>query len=276
MSRMPHEHITGPETTRHQGMYTEVPAAHDDRPGERFVTVFGYRVYDDDCANIPIEGPPRTVSTISPNSYGMATRDPVFRQALQNADYLVLDGVYFGLAGLLLLGQKTRINNGPTVFARLLKRLNDSHARVFFLGSTEETLRKIQHRLARDYPNLAVAWYSPPYKPAFSTQDNLAMVTAINRFRPDAVFVGMTAPKQEKWSYEHRDRLETSLIVSVGGVFDWYAGNEAEISPIWWQLHLGWLIRTIRRPEILKRYPNIGIFFRDLLLALVRLKPVDP
>lgn len=257
-------------------MSTEVFPTRHEGANERFITTFGYRVYNDDCGHIPIQGRPRTVSTISPNSYGMATRDPAFREALQNADYLVLDGVYFGLGALLLQGRKTRINNGPTVFATLLERLDRMQARVFFLGSTEETLQKIQARLERECPNITAAWYSPPFKPEFSAEDNAAMVAAINGFRPHAVFIGMTAPKQEKWAYAHRDRLDTCLIASVGAVFDWYAGNEAEISPIWWKLHMGWLIRTIRRPEILRRYPNIGIYFWHLLLALARLKPVNP
>jgi N-acetylglucosaminyldiphosphoundecaprenol N-acetyl-beta-D-mannosaminyltransferase len=243
---------------------------------DKTVSVFGYKVFDDDCSAIPIRGPARVVNTISPNSYGMATRDEVFRTALQKSDFLVLDGVYFGLAGILLLGRKTRINNGPTVFHSLLRRLNDIEGRAFFLGSSEGTLQKIQTRSKRDWPKITVSCYSPPFKPVFSEQDNDAMVAAINTFRPDVVFVGMTAPKQEKWSYQHRTRLETGLIVSVGAVFDWYAGNEREIAPIWWRLHLGWLIRTVRRPEILKRYPNVGIFFWHLFLAILRLKPINP
>lgn len=258
-------------------MSTDVLTDNRQRPAdERFVAAFGYRVFDEDCANIPLDGPARTISTISPNSYGIATRDAEFRAALQNADYLVLDGVYFGLAALLLEGRKTRINNGPTVFASLLQRLNERSARVFFLGSTDGTLGKIRERLARECPHLSVECYSPPFKPEFTAEDERAMAEAINTFRPHAVFVGMTAPKQEKWAHRHRGRLDTSLIVSVGGVFDWYAGNEAEISPLWWKLHMGWLIRTIRRPEILKRYPNIGIYFWHLLLAVLRVKRVNP
>jgi N-acetylglucosaminyldiphosphoundecaprenol N-acetyl-beta-D-mannosaminyltransferase len=253
-----------------------LPARDQGPPRHRFVTTFGYRVLDEDCDNIPLDGPPRTVATISPNSYGLATRDPEFRAALQNADYLVLDGVYFGLAALLLQRRKTCINNGPKVFASLIRRLNERGGRVFFLGSTEETLAKIRARLARECPNLVVECYSPPFKPAFSEEDESAMAAAINAFCPDVVFVGMTAPKQEKWAHRNRGRLDTSLIVSVGAVFDWYAGNEAEIAPIWWKLHLGWLIRTIRRPEILKRYPSIGIYFWHLMLALLRLKKVNP
>jgi N-acetylglucosaminyldiphosphoundecaprenol N-acetyl-beta-D-mannosaminyltransferase len=60
--------------------------------------------------------------------------------------------------------------------------------------------------------------------------------------------------------------------VSIGGVFDWYAGTEPEVAPIWWKLKLVWLVRTIRRPELLKRYPNIAIFVWHLLLVMMKLK----
>jgi N-acetylglucosaminyldiphosphoundecaprenol N-acetyl-beta-D-mannosaminyltransferase len=82
----------------------------------------------------------------------------------------------------------------------------------------------------------------------------------------------MTCPKQEKWAYEHKAKVNAGLICCIGAVFDWYAGNEKTIAPIWWKLRLGWLIRTINRPEILKRYPNIGVFFWHLLLAIIGIK----
>ena len=96
----------------------------------------------------------------------------------------------------------------------------------------------------------------------------------MNSFQPDIVFVGMTCPKQEKWSYDIKDELNTRLICSVGAVFDWYAGNLKEIKPIWWKLRLAWLKRTFDRPEILKRYPNIFIFFWYLFLVLVGFKKI--
>jgi len=82
----------------------------------------------------------------------------------------------------------------------------------------------------------------------------------------------MTCPKQEKWAYQNKTKLKTKLICCVGAVFDWYAGNQNEIHPLWWKLRLAWLKRTIDRPEILKRYPNIGIFFLHLFFAIIGIK----
>jgi N-acetylglucosaminyldiphosphoundecaprenol N-acetyl-beta-D-mannosaminyltransferase len=74
------------------------------------------------------------------------------------------------------------------------------------------------------------------------------MVKMINDARPDVLWVGMTAPKQEKWIYENRERLRIPFISAVGAVFDFYAGT-AKRSPIIWQnLGLEWLYRFLREP----------------------------
>jgi N-acetylglucosaminyldiphosphoundecaprenol N-acetyl-beta-D-mannosaminyltransferase len=150
--------------------------------------------------------------------------------------------------------------------------MNSESGRVFFLGSNSVTLEKIRNRLQSEYKNITSEFLSPPFKSAFSTEDNNFMVEAINNFKPDIVFVGMTCPKQEKWAHQNKYKLDTKLICSIGAVFDWYAGNQKEINPLWWKFRLGWLKRTIDRPEILNRYPNIGIFFWHLILSVLRLK----
>jgi len=152
--------------------------------------------------------------------------------------------------------------------------MSSKGGKIFFMGSTNEVLEKMKLQAAQDYPDMEVAYHSPPYKPEFNKEDNQEIIDKINTFRPDIVFVGMTCPKQEKWSYGIKHELNTKLICSVGAVFDWYAGDSKEIKPIWWKLRLAWLKRTIDRPEILKRYPNIFIFFWHLLLVFFRIKKI--
>src|SRR5258705_1032649 len=101
--------------------------------------VLGYPVYNDTLDAIPISTPCRTVLTISPNSYGIATRDPLFREALKKADYLLLDGVYFALGSILRGNGGIRINNGPTAVPHLLPALSGTRGRVFFLRATDAT-----------------------------------------------------------------------------------------------------------------------------------------
>jgi N-acetylglucosaminyldiphosphoundecaprenol N-acetyl-beta-D-mannosaminyltransferase len=243
----------------------------------KFIHTAGYTVYSDDLEKIPIDSATcLAINTISPNSYGIATRDEVFREALQKTDFLVLDGVYFAVASMLLQGKNIKRNQGPDVFYHFMKRANDDRKRVFFLGSSPQTLKLIKRRAAFLYPQINVETYSPPYKPEFSEEDNEMMLLAVNKFKPDIVFVGMTCPKQEKWTMAHKAKLNASLIISIGNVFDWFAGTQKEIAPIWFKLRIGWLVRIFYRPEVFRR--NIGnqmLFFWHVLLMFLKLKNND-
>ncbi|WP_237488255.1 WecB/TagA/CpsF family glycosyltransferase [Hufsiella ginkgonis] len=223
---------------------------------------------------IPVKGVRcRVINTISPNSYGIATKDREFKKALQTSDYLVLDGVYFAIAPILLQGKNIPRNQGPDVFDHFINELNRTGGKAFFLGSSEKTLSLIKERAAREYPDIEVETYSPPFKPEFSEADNAAMVEAIQAFKPDILFVGMTCPKQEKWSIQHRESLPPCLTICIGNVFDWFAGTQKVIHPFWFKIRLGWFIRIFHRPEVFRR--NIGNqmkFFSDVLLIFLRLK----
>ena len=162
--------------------------------------------------------------------------------------------------------------SGTDCFYHFLDRANKIKGRVFFLGSGIDTLEKIEKRSKTEYPSINTAVYSPPFKDVFSTEDNEKMINAINKFKPDILFVAMTAPKQEKWAYFNKEKVDAKIICTVGNVFDWYAGNQKQPEKIWVKLGLEWFIRTIRRPEILKRYPNVLYFFWILFLNIIRVR----
>lgn len=240
----------------------------------QFINSLGFKVFNDKLENIPlVSSKPKVINTISPNSYGISLSDEEFKNALKETDYLVLDGVYFALSSILTQGKNIKKNQGPEVFNHFIKRLNRHKGKVFFLGSSNETLTKIHERITKEYPDITFCSYSPPFVKEFSEEDDRKMIDNINEFEPDVVFIGMTCPKQEKWAIKYRDELNVSLIICIGNVFDWYSGNQKQIHPIWFSLRLGWLIRIFLRPEIFRR--NIGnqlSFFFDLLLILIKIK----
>ncbi len=131
--------------------------------------------------------------------------------------------------------------------------------KVMFMGSSESVLAKIRQRAADSFPNVEVITYSPPYKPEFSKEDNEAIIKAINEANPDLLWIGMTAPKQEKWAYEHWDELNIHCHVgTIGAVFDFFAGT-AKRAPLWWQRHsLEWLYRLLKEPRRMWRRYLIG------------------
>ena len=130
---------------------------------------------------------------------------------------------------------------------------------VMFMGSSQKVLDLIVKRAAEVYPHLKVVTYSPPYKPEFSDEDNKAIIDAINAANPDLLWIGMTAPKQEKWTYSHWNELNIHCHVgTIGAVFDFFAGT-VERAPIWWQEHgLEWLCRLIKEPKRMWRRYIIG------------------
>ena len=131
--------------------------------------------------------------------------------------------------------------------------------RVMFLGASNKVLSLIRERAAVDYPNLEVVTYSPPFKPEFSDEDNMAMIQAINKANPDLLWIGMTAPKQEKWTFQHWKELDIHCHVgTIGAVFDFYAGT-VERAPLWWQKHsMEWLYRLLFEPKRMWRRYVIG------------------
>jgi N-acetylglucosaminyldiphosphoundecaprenol N-acetyl-beta-D-mannosaminyltransferase len=191
----------------------------------------------------------------NPHSLEVARRDPHFAQAIGEADFVVPDGVGIVLASRLLGGIIRQRITGTDLFRAINARLDavGGH-RCYFLGSTPQNLESIRRRMAVEYPGVEVAGcFSPPFKPAFGEQENREMVAAVNAARPDVLWVGLTAPKQETWVWAHRGELDAKLIGPVGAVFDFFTGNVPR-SPPWFLVHgLEWLPRLLRQPGRLWR-----------------------
>jgi N-acetylglucosaminyldiphosphoundecaprenol N-acetyl-beta-D-mannosaminyltransferase len=216
------------------------------------------------------------INTISPNSYGLAVKNPAVKEALQKSNALILDGLYFGLISVFKNGIKINRIAGWGAFVFYSKLLNEENGKVFFLGSTQETLAKIAVRYKNEYPHVSIDFYSPPFKSEFSREDNLLMHNRINSFKPNVLFIGMTAPKQEVWAYKNKHLLDVNIICSIGNVFDWYARNSKRPGVFWQKIGLEWFARIFYRPEIFKRnIVNQLTFFWHLFLDVTRIKKRD-
>lgn len=238
--------------------------------------VLGYEVFSDSLEVIPPDVKKVLINTFSPNSYGLAVSDKDMESALKNTDVLVMDGMGIAIGSLLLHGKNIRKIAGQDCFDFFLEEANKQGWKVFFLGSSPATLEKITKRVSAEYPAVDCESYSPPFKTHFSDEDNVQMINAINAFRPDVLFIGLTAPKQEKWAYANRDKVNARIISTVGNVFDWYAGNSQRPARIWIKLRLEWFVRIFMRPEILKRNTgNQMVFLKDLFLHILYFKRIN-
>lgn len=211
------------------------------------------------------------INTINAHSFNTAKKDQLFADALTNGDVLIPDGVSIVKACKWIKAKsqpKERIA-GWDLFSFEMEKLeieseklrtkSEKSKIVMFMGSSQKVLDLIVKRAAEVYPHLKVVTYSPPYKPEFSDKDNKAIIDAINAANPDLLWIGMTAPKQEKWTYSHWNELNIHCHVgTIGAVFDFFAGT-VERAPIWWQEHgLEWLYRLMKEPKRMWRRYIIG------------------
>ena len=222
-----------------------------------------------DLASLP-EGK-LLINTVNAHSFNTAKKDQLFADALTNGDVLIPDGVSIVKACKWIKTKsqpKERIAGWDLFFFEMNKAeklgvKNEEQGAdkpvVMFMGSSQKVLDLIVKRAAVDYPHLKVVTYSPPYKPEFSDEDNKAIIDVINAANPDLLWIGMTAPKQEKWTYSHWNELNIHCHVgTIGAVFDFFAGT-VERAPIWWQEHgLEWLYRLIKEPKRMWRRYIIG------------------
>ena len=162
-------------------------------------------------------------------------------------------------APLSSVGQSRGFKNmkritGPSLMEEIFKISASKRYRHYFYGSTEETIEKLCSALTERYPGIQIAGaYSPPFRPITKEEDK-AIVEKINKTKSDFVWVGLGAPKQEKWMAAHQGCIH-GLMIGVGAGFDYHAGN-IERAPEWMQKsNLEWLYRLIQDPKrLFRRY----------------------
>lgn len=231
----------------------------------------GYNIYSDDLEKITIDHK-LIISTINPYSYLLAEKDKIFKEALLNSDIILPDGVGIVWATRYLKNKKIKKIAGYDLFIHLMHLLEKKNGSCFFFGSTEETLSKIKKKSTKEYPSVKVDYHSPPFKEQFSDKEDREFADIINSFNPDVLFVGITAPKQEKWVFKNKDKLNVPIIVSIGAVFDFYAGNVIRPSQFWISIGLEWLVRFLQEPKRLFKRNLYSILFVIKILKAKFLK----
>lgn len=191
----------------------------------------------------------------------MAYRDEEYRR-IQNGSAINLpDGKPLSITqrryGYAMAGRVPGPDLMPLIFAISEKK----GYRQYFYGSKQETLERLIANLKKNFPNLQIAgYYSPPFRPLTSDED-LQIINEINETKPDFIWVGLGAPKQEKWMAQHHGKV-TGVMVGVGAGFDFHAGT-VKRAPKWMQeTCLEWFYRMLQDPKrLLPRYLDTNISF---------------
>jgi len=145
----------------------------------------------------------------------------------------------------------------------------------FFLGGKEEVLTDLVSAMQSRFPGVdIVGWHSPPFRP-LSDEEDAQLVELINQHQPDFLWVGLGAPKQEKWIAAHLAKIKAPVQIGVGAAFDFHSGHVLR-APLWMQKSgLEWLYRMLQDRRLIKRYCAtnpvfLALFFRDFIVVSFR------
>lgn len=194
------------------------------------------------------------INTINAHSFVVAKNDQSFKKALTKSDILLPDGEGIVLMVKQLKNEKIKKIAGADIHDYLLDISQKENLRCFYMGSSQNTLNLMEEKLKSMYDNVVFGFFSPPFKSEFSSQDNQSMIDTINAFQPNILFVGMTAPKQEKWVFNNKERINANVICSIGAVFDFISETKKR-APQWLiDSKLEWFYRSFTAWRLTKRY----------------------
>jgi N-acetylglucosaminyldiphosphoundecaprenol N-acetyl-beta-D-mannosaminyltransferase len=201
------------------------------------------------------------VSITNSESLYHATRIPSHFNYINEATFSCCDGIAVVLAGKML-GYKIPRLHGPDLMLKCCEFGVDRGWRHFFYGGKNGVPEKLSKNLTKKYPGLITAdVYSPPFRPLTEKEDE-AIISRINKVRPDILWVGLGLIKQEKWISEHLGKINVPWMIGVGAAFDFHAGAIKRAPKFFRDFGLEWLYRLAFEPRMLIRnfYSSL-IFF---------------
>lgn len=194
-----------------------------------------------------------------------AFRDPRY-QSVQNGGAMALpDGKPLSFVSRRRGYYSAQRVAGPDLMPEIFAMSLEKGYRHFFFGSREHTLKLLREKLEREYPGLIIAgMFAPPYYTCIDDippEEDEEAIRIINESKPDFIWVGLGAPKQEIWMANHKGKLN-GVMIGVGAGFDFYTGT-IKRAPRWMQeAYLEWLYRLIQDPErLMKRYVSTNVAF---------------
>ena len=198
-----------------------------------------------------ISGRDRSHYIVATGMHGVmeATRDPEFKLILNSADLFVPDGISLILVARLKGVSLKRRVTGTDLMLEFLERSNEKGYKNFFYGDTDETLSALRSKLAERFPTLQISGtYSPPFR-ELTPEEEEAEIKLINQSGADVLWVGLGLPKQERWIYEHMDKLDVPVMIGVGAAFKFAAGTVRR-APSWMgNLGFEWTWRFVQEPK---------------------------
>jgi N-acetylglucosaminyldiphosphoundecaprenol N-acetyl-beta-D-mannosaminyltransferase len=194
------------------------------------------------------------VSSLNPEILVQAYHNPQFREILNTSNIKLTDGVGITIAGKILNVPVGERLPGVELMESLIKYADHQSLKVLIIGGSGTVSEQLATSLQKDYPHAEFkGTYGYKNMNDAHPQEELEVNQLIGRFKPDMVFVAFGAPKQEKWIFDHKEQLQNSVAICVGGAVDFISGNVPRAPEIIQNIGMEWLFRLIVQPWRWKR-----------------------
>jgi len=201
-------------------------------------------------------GQKESVSFINADCLNITRRDDEYLNILKSQDIVLPDGAGINIA-CRVMGERLVANlNGTDLIPELWEIAPQKGYRFFLLGAAPGVTDRMKAKLEETYPGIEVVGVQPGYFDHETESDQV--IEKINATKPNVVLVAFGAPVQEKWIHKHKSKVDSNLIIGVGGLFDFYSGDKKR-APMWMRkLGMEWMYRLYLEPGRLWRRYIVG------------------
>lgn len=193
---------------------------------------------------------PTHVITANPIMIMTAVNDPNYKRMMLKADLIVPDGAGVVWAAKYVGNPVAERVTGIELLNRLMEQGERRRWKVYLLGTTQEVIETAAEKLQLQYPQVRIVGCRDGF---FTAEQDDEVIEAIRQAAPDLLFVARGADTQEPWIVKHKQRLNVSLIMGVGGSFDVISGRLKRAPAIFQKLRLEWFYRLLQEPKRYKR-----------------------
>lgn len=189
-----------------------------------------------------------------------ATKNKKLQNILNNSLLTLPDG-----SPLVMYSKLKGIKNLGSISGYwLVKNLLQTDLSHYFYGSSDEELTRIKENLVSEYPSAKILGYkSPPWVKLDQIEKDdkiLSDIKEIKDLNPDLIWIGLNSPKQDYLMAHYSQYLNKSIMIGIGGVYDYLSGT-MKISPEWVKkLSLRWVYRIVQNPKRITKKAIIAIF----------------
>jgi len=192
---------------------------------------------------------------VNPDCLNKAYKDSDYIDNLNSLPTVFADGIGIRIACKRLgIGLRDNIN-GTDLFPLICEQAVSNNQSLYFLGGAPGVTDTMVDKLLSRFPELKIAGHQHGF---FNVEDTATVIDDINKSGADMLFVAFGAPKQDAWLSEHQDALQPSVLMGVGGLFDFYSDRISR-APRWLRdMGMEWTWRLLQEPGRMWRRYLVG------------------